>query len=46
MVNEGKAGRTSPCVSGSDAVLRYYAATIEAVYAIEAIDRLKATPPQ
>jgi len=27
-------------------VLRYYAATIEAVYAIEAFDRLKATPPQ
>jgi metallo-beta-lactamase class B len=41
LVNDGDAGKTRPWVAGSDAVLRYYAATIEAVYAIEAHDRLK-----
>lgn len=41
LVNEGKAGKTSPWVADKDAVLRYYAATIEAVYAIEAYDRSK-----
>ncbi len=45
LVNEGKAGKTSPWVSGSDAVLRYYAATIEAVYAIEAYEHLKPNQP-
>jgi metallo-beta-lactamase class B len=45
LVNSGKAGKTSPWVAGQDAVLRYYAATIEAVYAIEAYDRMKASPP-
>lgn len=45
LVNEGKAGKTNPWVSGSDAVLRYYAASIEAVYAIEAYDRIKAAQP-
>jgi metallo-beta-lactamase class B len=44
LVNEGKAGKTSPWVVGKDAVLRYYASTIEAVYAIEAFDRLKSAP--
>jgi metallo-beta-lactamase class B len=42
LVNDGKAGKTSPWVADQDAVLRYYAATIEAVRAIEADDRLKA----
>jgi hypothetical protein len=41
LVNEGKAGAASPWVSGTGPVLRYYAATIEAVQAIEAHDRLK-----
>jgi metallo-beta-lactamase class B len=45
LVNEGKPGRTSPWVAGPDAVLRYYASTIEAVYAIEANERLKAAQP-
>ena len=45
LVNEGKAGRTSPWVADKDAVLRYYAATIEAIYAVEANDRLKAAQP-
>jgi metallo-beta-lactamase class B len=44
-VNEGKAGNTSPWVSGKDAVLRYYASAIEAVFAIEAHDRLRAAQP-
>ena len=43
-VNEGKARGASPWIAGTDAVLRYYAATIEAVYAIEANERLKAAP--
>ena len=42
LVNEGKARGASPWIAGSDGVLRYYAATIEAVYAIEANERLKA----
>jgi metallo-beta-lactamase class B len=45
LVNEGKAGKTSPWVAGQDAVLRYYASTIEAVYAIDANERLKAAQP-
>ncbi len=45
LVNEGKASKTSPWVVGKDAVLRYYAATIEAVFAIEAHDRLKKAQP-
>ena len=45
LVNEGKAGKTSPWVSSKDAVLRYYAASIEAVYAIEAYDRMKSDQP-
>jgi metallo-beta-lactamase class B len=45
LVNEGKAGNTSPWVVGKDAVLRYYASTIEAMYAIEAHDRLKTAQP-
>ena len=42
LVDTGKAGAVSPWVATPDAVLRYYAATIEAVSAIEAYDRLKA----
>ncbi len=42
LVNEGKAGKTSPWVVGKDAMLRYYTATIEAIYALEAHDRSKA----
>jgi metallo-beta-lactamase class B len=45
LVNEGKAGRTNPWVASTDAVLRYYAATIEAVYAIETYDQSKAVQP-
>jgi metallo-beta-lactamase class B len=47
LVNEGKAGKTNPWVADKDAVLRYYAATIEAVYAIEAYDVLQGaqSPP-
>lgn len=45
LVNEGKAGKISPWVVGKDAVLRYYAATMEAVFAVEAYDRLKTAQP-
>jgi metallo-beta-lactamase class B len=45
LVNDGKAGKVSPWVVGPDAMLRYYAASIEAVYAIEADDRSKAAKP-
>jgi metallo-beta-lactamase class B len=45
LVNEGKAAKTSPWVCGQDAMLRYYASAIEAVYAIEAYDRLQAAVP-
>jgi metallo-beta-lactamase class B len=45
LVNDGKAGKSSPWICGQDAMLRYYAATTEAVYAIEAYDRLKLTQP-
>jgi metallo-beta-lactamase class B len=41
LVNDGKAGKVNPWICGQDAMLRYYAATAEAVYAIEAYDRLK-----
>jgi len=46
LVNEGKAPNSSPWVCGQDAMLRYYAATAEAVYAIEAYDRLQLTRAQ
>ncbi len=45
LVNEGKAGNASPWVVGKDAVLRYYASSIEAAYAIEAHYRLKSAQP-
>lgn len=45
LVNEGKAGNVSPWVVGKDAVLRYYAATMEATMAIEAHDQLKKAQP-
>jgi metallo-beta-lactamase class B len=45
LINDGKAAKTSPWVASQDAVIRYYAATIEAVQAIEANDRLKSGSP-
>ena len=45
LITDGKAKTASPFVSTPEAVLRYYTSMVEAVYALEAFDRMKLSKP-